>query len=72
MVVFVMLALRRLTHLRRLSTSRDEFYCVTHDALVAFVGEAALYGLPRCVRGARFASALAPCDESINRVHRDW
>ncbi len=50
----------------------DEFCRVTHDTLVAFVSEAALYGLPCCVRGARFASALAPCDDSINRIHPNW
>ena len=43
MVAFFVLTSRRLTCLwRRLSTSRDEFCRVTHDALVAFVGEAAL------------------------------
>jgi hypothetical protein len=42
MVAFVVLALWRLTHLRRLSTSLDELRGVTHDALVIFVGEAAL------------------------------
>jgi hypothetical protein len=72
MVAFFVLTSRRLTHLWRLSTSRDEFRRVTHNILVAFVGEAALYGLTRCVRGARFMSILAPRDDSINRVHRDW
>ncbi len=43
MVAFVVLALWRLTHLRRLSTSLDELRGVTHDALVIFVGEAALW-----------------------------
>jgi len=72
MVASCVLTSRRLTHLWRLSTSRDEFCRVTHDTLVAFVGEATVYGLPRCVRGARFVSALAPRDDSINRVHRNW
>ncbi len=42
-VAFVVLASWRLTHLQGLSTSWDKFCRVTHDALVAFVGEAALW-----------------------------